>query len=336
MAKKYLQIPANKRVLTLLVVLTALFSINLQARTCTAVVNNGAWSDPATWSCGSAPTNNDTLWIPLGMTVSVDINSPTYSNMLIVVDGNLSFENGQKINLACGSSLYLSASGFLLGGTPGSKLNVCGSTVWNGPGPTGGVLAFGSPVLPIELLSFKAEAVNDAVVELTWITAKEVNNDYFTIERSTDGVSFETILRVDGSGNTTENKTYRAVDAQPVKGTAYYRLRQTDFNGQSESFNTVAVNFQVKSADRKLMLTPNPCSSQCVITLSGSTAKTAGATTVQLFDVTGMEVFSAMPVTGEQGNFSFELNVGAMLKPGVYMVRIVSGNEAISQKLIVN
>lgn len=336
MSKKYISTPGNTRIFTFLVVLIAAFSANLQARTCTAIVNNGAWSNPATWSCGSAPSNNDTLWIPLGITVSVDINSPTYSNMLIVVDGNLSFENGQKINLACGSSLYLSASGYLLGGTPGSKLNVCGTTVWNGPGPTGGVLAFGSPVLPIELISFSAETVNDVAVELTWITAKETNNDYFTIERSTDGVSFETILRVDGSGNTTENKTYRAVDAQPAKGTAYYRLRQTDFNGQSETFNTVAVNFQVKNGARKLILTPNPCSSQCNITLSGSTTKTAGATTVYIYDALGMEVFSAMPVAGEQGNFTLELNVGGMLKPGVYVVRTVSGNETISQKLIVN
>lgn len=336
MSKKYNSTPGNKRIFTLLVVLIAAFSVNLQARTCTAIVNGGAWSDPATWSCNSTPTDNDTLWIPLGMTVSVDINSPTYSNMLIVVDGNLSFENGQKINLACGSSLYLSASGYLLGGTPGSKLNVCGSTVWNGPGPTGGVLMFGSPVLPIELISFGAAAVNDAVVELTWITAKEINNDYFTVERSTDGVSFESILRVDGSGTTTANKTYRAVDAQPVMGTAYYRLRQTDFNGQTETFNTVAVSFQVKNAARKLQITPNPCSSQCAITLSGSTSNTAGATAVQIFDAVGMEVFAAVPVTGEQGNFTLDLNVGGMLKPGVYVVRTTSGNETLSQKLIVN
>lgn len=335
MSKKYTSTPGSKRIFTLLVVLIAAFSVNLQARTRTAIVNGGAWSNPATWSCNSAPANNDTLWIPLGMTVSVDINSPTYSNMLIVVDGNLSFENGQKINLACGSSLYLSASGYLLGGTPGSKLNVCGSTVWNGPGPTGGVLAFGSPVLPIELISFGAAAVND-VIELTWITAKEINNDYFSVERSTDGVSFETILRVDGSGTTTANKTYRAVDAQPVKGTAYYRLRQTDFNGQTETFNTVAVNFQVKNAARRLVLRPNPCSSQCAITLSGSTTKTAGGTSVQIFDVAGMEVFSAIPATGEQGNFTLELNVGGMLKPGVYVVRTISGDETFSQKLIVN
>jgi hypothetical protein len=336
MSKIYTNAPVKKHIFTLLVAFIAVFSLNLQARTCTAIVNNGPWSNPTTWSCNSVPSNNDTLWIPLGITVSVDINSPTYSSMLIVVDGNLNFENGQKINLACGSSLYLSATGFLLGGTPGSKINVCGTTVWNGPGPTGGVLTFGSPVLPIELISFSAEVVNDAVVELTWITAKEVNNDYFTIERSTDGVSFETILRVDGSGNTTENKTYRAVDAQPVKGTAYYRLRQTDFNGQSESFNIVAVNFQAKNANRKLILTPNPCSSQCNITLSGSTTKTTAATTVYIYDAVGMEVFSAMPVAGEQGNFTLELNVGGMLKPGVYVVRTISGNETISQKLIVN
>lgn len=318
------------------VLVLTVFSANLQARTCTAIVNGGAWSNPATWSCSSVPSSNDTLWIPLGMTVSVDINSPTYSNMLIVVDGNLNFENGQKINLACGSSLYLSPTGYLLGGTPGSKINVCGTTVWNGPGPTGGPLSFGSPVLPIELLGFQAEVVNSTAVAFTWTTAKEVNNDYFSIERSTDGFTFEEILRVDGSGTTNGNKLYTATDINPVNGTSYYRLRQTDFNGQSETFNILAVTVSKPMTGCALKVSPNPCVSACTISLDGCTGETADVITLSILDAVGQELFAVIPDRDSRGAFSVDLAVAGFLKPGVYFVRGVSKKEMYVQKLIVN
>lgn len=84
--------------------------------------------------------------------------------------------------------------------------------------------------LPIELLYFTAKPLNKRV-ELKWSTAREIDNDYFTVERSIDNISFETILKVDGAGNSASILTYAAYDEQPLSGTSYYRLRQTDFSG---------------------------------------------------------------------------------------------------------
>lgn len=85
--------------------------------------------------------------------------------------------------------------------------------------------------LPVELGSFKS-VCTDPSVTLTWATASEQNNDYFAIERSYDGISFRSIGTVQGAGNASQNLSYTFVDAEPTTSTTYYRLRQTDYNGQ--------------------------------------------------------------------------------------------------------
>lgn len=88
-----------------------------------------------------------------------------------------------------------------------------------------------SAILPIELLSFDAELKND-VVWLTWVTAAEINNDYFTLERSIDGINFTPIGNVNGAGNSSTILNYQYIDDNPFNGTNYYRLKQTDFDGK--------------------------------------------------------------------------------------------------------
>lgn len=84
--------------------------------------------------------------------------------------------------------------------------------------------------LPIELLSFTAVAVQEGV-RLSWATASETDNDYFTIERSATGEAFEAVATLKGRGTTTSTSNYELLDTQPIQGASYYRLRQTDFNG---------------------------------------------------------------------------------------------------------
>jgi hypothetical protein len=96
--------------------------------------------------------------------------------------------------------------------------------------------------LPIELLSFDGTATAD-YNHLEWITAVENNNDYFTLERSTDGVNFTEIARIDGAGNSTQLINYSFNDMNPADGYNYYRLKQTDFNGQYTYSNVVPLTF---------------------------------------------------------------------------------------------
>ncbi|MCB9171016.1 MAG: T9SS type A sorting domain-containing protein [Flavobacteriales bacterium] len=91
---------------------------------------------------------------------------------------------------------------------------------------------FNNP-LPIELVDLKGDCENDQVV-VRWTTASEQNNDYFTIEKSTNGVEWYVIGTVDGAGSSQTTLEYSFVDHEPT-GLAYYRLRQTDFDGSSKT-----------------------------------------------------------------------------------------------------
>lgn len=94
--------------------------------------------------------------------------------------------------------------------------------------------------LPIELISFDA-SLNNNNVDLYWATASEYNNDFFTIERSTDGLNWEHVTIVSGAGNSTQRLDYYIQDSRPLSGISYYRLKQTDFDGAFEYSNIVSV-----------------------------------------------------------------------------------------------
>ncbi len=95
--------------------------------------------------------------------------------------------------------------------------------------------------LPIELLHFTASS-NDSEVLLSWATASEINNDFFTLERSADMRSVEIIGHVQGAGNSNQTLTYQFTDPHPLTGINYYRLKQTDFDGSYEYSDWTAVS----------------------------------------------------------------------------------------------
>ena len=98
--------------------------------------------------------------------------------------------------------------------------------------------------LPITLLSFDATARNRDV-KLSWSTATESNNDYFTIERSTDAINFESILMKEGAGTSSILHSYEDFDVHPLPGISYYRLKQTDFDGKFAYADIISVRFSL-------------------------------------------------------------------------------------------
>lgn len=96
--------------------------------------------------------------------------------------------------------------------------------------------------LPVELLSFSAQQTGNSI-SLSWITATELNNDFFTIEKLNANDGFDMVLKVPGKGTTTEISEYHAVDRQPNAGKNYYRLKQTDFDGKFSYSGIVVVDF---------------------------------------------------------------------------------------------
>ena len=96
------------------------------------------------------------------------------------------------------------------------------------------------PALPIELLSFVGRVEGD-LIKLTCVTASELNNDYFVIERSIDGKYFNELTTIGGGGTTTTPQTYSTVDFNMNAPLIYYRLTQVDYDGASETFKAIVV-----------------------------------------------------------------------------------------------
>ncbi len=95
--------------------------------------------------------------------------------------------------------------------------------------------------LPVELLNFEAQLINSNQVLLKWVTASEINNRHFVVERSLDGNEFRPIGVVEGHGTTTQIHDYSLQDLNPFYGANYYRLKQVDLNGDAEYSNIETV-----------------------------------------------------------------------------------------------
>lgn len=109
-------------------------------------------------------------------------------------------------------------------------------------------------ILPIELLSFTPEIKPDRIL-LNWTTGTEINNDYFTIERSRDLYGWEVMGFVEGAGNSSVPLSYSFSDMRPLDGLGYYRLKQTDFDGKYEYFGPIAAHYDLglEGLDFKVM-----------------------------------------------------------------------------------
>jgi hypothetical protein len=296
------------------------------------VVSNGNWSNSSSWSYGRVPSNNDTVIVPHGKKITVDINSPTYSNMMVQVFGILQFNNGQKLNFDCNSWVVLSGTGVLQGGTPGSKIDMCSNTEWRGPGPTNGPLVYGHSSLPINLLQFYA-TTKENKVELSWTTLTEANNQFFSVERTTDNEHFKTIFTVAASGNSTVLLNYTALDLAPEPGLNYYRLKQTDNNGKFCYSGFCKTEFN-PSTHFSMQLYPNPANKieDVRILLNETQGKEV---LVVVRDCFGREAYSKVIIMENTGENIFAFDSSGKLEKGVYIVTGISDKYIHSKRLVI-
>jgi len=98
--------------------------------------------------------------------------------------------------------------------------------------------------LPIELISFTAEQFGsdiNPIVIIEWAVASQVNNDYYEIKRSVDVEDWQVVATVEGAGNSNTQMSYQVVDDNPIIGTSYYMLSQTDYDGTTEDFLPISL-----------------------------------------------------------------------------------------------
>jgi hypothetical protein len=185
--------------------------------------------------------------------------------------------------------------------------------------------------LPITLTGFSAQAVNNAVM-LRWSTASEVNNEFFTLERSTDGAEFSEITKVRGSGTTSISHYYSFTDENPSEGVSYYRLRQTDIDGRSEVFPAIAVKFDRNpNAIRTIVVTPNPFSESFTAQFNSNECKMVTAELITLKS----KLMNSERIMLQAGTNSYRYNSTADLEPGVYVFRILQGNSLLGYAKVV-
>jgi hypothetical protein len=179
--------------------------------------------------------------------------------------------------------------------------------------------------LPIELLKFVAFQ-KGANVQLNWSTASEINNNYFTIEKSTDAINFETVVNVNGAGNSNTLLNYSSEDNEPFSGTSYYRLMQTDFDGKYAYSNLIKVDF-VGLTEDGINIYPNPFTAN--ITIAITDVSQINNYQLMIFNIYGEEVVNTI-ITDRSTNIET-----SNLHAGIYSYKVIGENKIIqSGKLI--
>lgn len=237
-------------------------------------------------------------------------SNPTYPSTALQTSPNFS--------LAAGGCAYLVVDGFAGDACSYSYVltNIAGDCI----------------LLPVELASFKAIAENNNVL-IKWVSLTEINNDYYIIEKSLNGIDFYEINRIKGSGNSNERKEYFYYDMEPSSKTSYYRLKQVDFNGAYKYSNIETVIFEGGFLDFKLFPNPSPENSNPQLSFTGSSD---GKVLVTIKDLSGKIMSEKELMLDNHGQTIVELQ-HAFTK-GVYFIdaQDTKTGYKVHQKFIVN
>ncbi|MBC7451804.1 MAG: T9SS type A sorting domain-containing protein, partial [Cytophagales bacterium] len=179
--------------------------------------------------------------------------------------------------------------------------------------------------LPVRLLSFNAVRAGDQVL-LSWMTASEENNDYFSIERSADGIHFERIGTIDGNGNSQQLIRYSFIDTAPLTGINYYRLKQVDYDGASTNSNIKAVNIDL---EYHITIYPNPVTTGAGINIQIQGLTSGEPVFITVFNAIGQSVYTT------SGNTSEYTVSDHAFAAGVYLFSIRAGDYSHVQKVII-
>ena len=177
--------------------------------------------------------------------------------------------------------------------------------------------------LPIKLVSFTAVKEN-STVKIVWQTIEEKNNEYYAVERSTGGTTFETVTTVAGNRNSTSLVTYTQYDYSPNLGISYYRLKQVDLDG---SFSYSAIVATEMKSDVDWIIYPNP-------TKDGSFTITCAFAENEVITLTVTDVTGNRVRYYDNDFYAQEMHV-SNLSSGFYIVSIQTISKLLSKKLIV-
>lgn len=178
--------------------------------------------------------------------------------------------------------------------------------------------------LPIQLVNFEGHC-EETSVKLNWTTASEMNNDFFSIERSRDGENWINIANIDGSGNSSVAVNYSYSDFQLQNDISYYRLKQTDLNGESKYSTLISVQgCRENGDDDYFVVYPNPTTGIINTTYGGNNQLVSS---IAIFDAMGKRIFYS-----ENYQNTFDLSLE---QDGVYFIHLNVGEKILTKRFII-
>lgn len=205
--------------------------------------------------------------------------------------------------------------------TGSGNINTLGGA-FTGSGSVGPTIS-----LPVELVYFTAEEV-ERKIYINWITASEINNNFFTIERSVDGINFTTVESVKGAGNSVVPNEYSYWD-KISSAIAYYRLKQTDFNGVS-SYPGATIVVVANESPEETSVYPNPIQGNNLF-VNVENSQAHNLVEVTLTDISGKTVYSFIAAGS---NIKITIPK-AVMTPGIYVLTIRTDVGEVAKKLVV-
>jgi hypothetical protein len=332
--------------------LVSMISLQAVGQTCSktssgANANTRDWGVNGNWSCGVSPKGaysgtHIVLEFDTDIDEIIDLSSSTTLVEVRIKAGvQLAFYSNGKLILPPNAVIILEegASVYSQGNTPGTLISIGGNDIWGkscedegcdnstltGPGEMNKDSQPGAP-LPISLISFNAkQAANQ--VEIAWVTGSEENTSHFVVERSADGRSFQGVGTIKAQGWSSEALSYQWVDACPLEGRAYYRLRAVDYDQHTEFFGMERVDFSGKSCE-KVSIFPNPVvDHRITVNLNMNIQENASLT---LKNSQGRVVYAQN--IKESGS---EYQLPTSIPTGVYIVEVQSGSERHLSRVLV-
>ena len=321
------------------------------ARTINFPIGKGAFWRPVVFtplhSSASSATymaeviNSSAAALPYALTGSLSkVSSMRYWNL--VRSGAVNFSNA-TIKLYYGSDDGVTnyASLRVAQGLTGNWVNDGGTGTANGSGTitsgsfstfsnifTLGNVPGGTNPLPIRLLSFTCEKKETGVL-IKWTTATEINNDYFTVESSEDAEHYTEILSVPGAGNSSSMLSYNAMDYSSWSGIHYYRLKQTDFDGEFSYSQAIKIQ---NDEQYDFFISPNPSTGEYLDVHLNATQNTD--VTIGIYDSKGSSVYKN-EIRLENDEKQIRIKDLNFVDNGIYYVTVSEQNIIRTKKLIV-
>ena len=235
-----------------------------------SVPQSGNWKTANTWQLNRVPMHGDTVLIPTGKTVIVDnIQNLSTEDIYLKIYGTLHITGG-KLWLGPNSTITLYTGGVISGaGSPAETLKIGATVKFEGSQSslTGPLLAnnstgitptgfsfFNEIALPVHFIGFNL-ARQDQDVIVQWATSYEADNSHFEIQRSDNGINWNSIGQVDGTSSGSSIQHYTFIDRYPVAPVLYYRIRQVDMDGRS-SVTAVRILKTDPASDIRIQSTP--------------------------------------------------------------------------------